>query len=101
MARTRTMIPGSLGLPYVGETVALFSDPLTFVAKRRARYGLVFKTRVLGGRTAVVLPGAQAQHLVLVSSGAQSPFRAGTGYQTMEPFLGTSLLQLDGTGHQI
>src|SRR5262249_28535283 len=47
------------------------------------------------------LPGAQAQQVVLVSGGAQSPFRAGMGYQTMEPFLGTSLLQLDGTAHQV
>jgi cytochrome P450 len=97
----RTTIPGSFGLPYVGETVALFSDPVTFVAKRRARYGMVFKTRVLGGRAAVVLPGAPAQQLVLVSSGAHSPFRAGTGYRTLEPFLGTSLLQLDGLPHQV
>jgi len=97
----RTTIPGSLGLPYVGETVALFSNPLTFVAKRRARYGLVFKTRVLGGHPAVVLPGAPAQQLVLVSGGAHSPFRAGTGYRTLEPFLGTSLLQLDGMPHQV
>jgi retinoid hydroxylase len=97
----RTTIPGSLGLPYVGETIALFSDPLTFVAKRRQRYGMVFKTRVLGGSTAVVLPGADAQHLVLVSGGAHSPFRAGMGYRTLEPFLGTSLLQLDGMPHQV
>src|SRR5260221_13461764 len=97
----RTTIPGSLGLPYVGEPFALFSDPLTFVAKRRARYGMVFKTRVLGGRTAVVLPGAPAQQLVLVSGGAHSPFRAGTGYRTLEPFLGPSLLQLDGMPHQV
>ncbi len=97
----RTTIPGSLGLPYVGETIALFSDPLTFVAKRRARYGMVFKTRVLGGRTAVVLPGAPAQQLVLVSGGAHSPFRAGMGYRTLEPFLGSSLLQLDGMPHQV
>jgi cytochrome P450 len=97
----RTTIPGSLGLPYVGETVALFSDPLRYVAKRRQRYGMVFKTRLLGGRTAVVLPGAPAQQLVLVSGGAHSPFRAGMGYRTLEPFLGSSLLQLDGMAHQI
>jgi cytochrome P450 len=97
----RTAIPGSLGLPYVGETVALFSDPLRFVAERRERYGMVFKTRLLGGRMAVVLPGAPAQQLVLVSGGAQSPFRAGDGYRVLEPFLGTSLLQLDGPPHQV
>src|SRR5262249_28899353 len=90
----QTTIPGSLGLPYIGETVALFSDPLRFVAKRRQRYGMVFKTRLLGGHPAVVLPGADAQQLVLVSGGAHSPFRAGMGYQTLEPFLGRSLLQL-------
>src|SRR5260221_13709156 len=70
----RTTIPGSLGLPYVGETVALFSDPLGYVAKRRARYGMAFKTQLLDGRPAVVLPGAPAQQLVLVSGGAHSPF---------------------------
>src|SRR5262249_56432044 len=81
----QTAIPGSLGLPYVGETVALFSNPLRFVAERRERYGMVFKTRLLGGRMAVVLPGAPAQQLALVSGGAQSPFRAGEGYQILEP----------------
>src|SRR5260221_658034 len=97
----RTTIPGSLGLPYVGETVALFSNPLTFVAKRRQRYGMAFKTRVLGNRLAAVLPGADAQQVVLVSGGADFPFHAGTWYGTLEPFLGTSLLQLDGTSHQV
>ncbi len=97
----RTTIPGSLGLPYVGETVALFSDPLGYVAKRRARYGMAFKTQLLDGRPAVVLPGAPAQQLVLVSGGAHSPFRARMGYRTLEPFLGSSLLQLDGMPHRL
>ena len=48
--------PGSLGLPFLGETLAMFSDLPGFYGKRRARAGgaPVIKTHIFGAPTAVV-----------------------------------------------
>ncbi|TKW10752.1 hypothetical protein SEVIR_6G187400v4 [Setaria viridis] len=59
--------PGSLGLPYLGETLQLYSqNPNIFFAARLKRYGEVFKTHVLGC-PCVVLASPEAARMVLVS----------------------------------
>ncbi|XP_051149781.1 abscisic acid 8'-hydroxylase CYP707A1-like [Andrographis paniculata] len=41
--------PGSLGWPYIGETLQLYTQhPNTFLSTRQHRYGEIFKTHVLG-----------------------------------------------------
>ncbi|XP_065875502.1 abscisic acid 8'-hydroxylase 4-like [Euphorbia lathyris] len=41
--------PGSMGLPYIGDTFQLFSqNPDSFFAYKQKRYGEIFKTRTLG-----------------------------------------------------
>ncbi|XP_057545156.1 abscisic acid 8'-hydroxylase 4 [Amaranthus tricolor] len=41
--------PGSLGWPYIGETLQLFSqNPQQFFTSRQKRYGDIFKTHILG-----------------------------------------------------
>jgi cytochrome P450 len=47
--------PGSTGLPVLGETLAFVKDPFAFVQERRARYGRVFRTSLLGRKTAVLV----------------------------------------------
>jgi len=47
--------PGSAGLPGIGETLAFVKDPFTFIQARRARYGRVFRTSLLGRSTAVLI----------------------------------------------
>lgn len=47
--------PGDLGLPYLGETMQFGRDPHQFVAERRARYGPIFKTNLLGSNTVFLL----------------------------------------------
>jgi cytochrome P450 len=47
--------PGSTGLPGLGETLAFTKDPFAFVQQRRARYGRVFRTSLLGRMTAVLV----------------------------------------------
>jgi retinoid hydroxylase len=42
--------PGNFGLPIIGETISFFTDP-DFAAKQQAKYGSVFKTRLLGSPT--------------------------------------------------
>lgn len=47
--------PGSMGFPLVGETLHFGRDPARFVAERRARYGDVFSTHLLGAPTVFLL----------------------------------------------
>ncbi|CAO2207006.1 unnamed protein product [Urochloa humidicola] len=62
-----TLPPGSLGLPYLGETLQLYSqNPKIFFASRLKRYGAVFKTHVLGC-PCVVVASPEAARMVLVS----------------------------------
>ncbi|XP_051138500.1 cytochrome P450 90A1-like [Andrographis paniculata] len=54
--RRRRVPPGSLGLPFVGETLQLMAaykseNPEPFIDDRVARYGAVFTTHVFGERT--------------------------------------------------
>ena len=50
--------PGKNGLPFIGETIAFFSDP-DFNSKRVAEYGKVYRTNIFGMPT-VMMIGAEA-----------------------------------------
>jgi cytochrome P450 len=50
--------PGSAGLPGIGETLEFVKDPFAFIQKRRARYGRVFRTSLLG-HSMVILIGPE------------------------------------------
>ncbi|XP_062192913.1 abscisic acid 8'-hydroxylase 3-like [Phragmites australis] len=59
--------PGSLGLPYVGETLQLYSqNPNVFFASRQQSYGEIFKTNLLGC-PCVMLASPEAARVVLVT----------------------------------
>ncbi|KAF8051363.1 hypothetical protein N665_1739s0003 [Sinapis alba] len=59
--------PGTMGLPYVGETFQLYSqDPNVFFASKQKRYGSVFKTHVLGC-PCVMISSPDAAKFVLVT----------------------------------
>lgn len=94
-----TTIPGSPGLPFLGETVALFTDPLRYFRQHHQRYGPIFQTRIIGKPSAVVC-GARAQQQLLLTGGDELVFRTRDSYSVVEPFIGTSLLQMDGLEHQ-
>ena len=55
--------PGTLGLPFIGETLQFFRDS-TFASKRHAQYGDVFKTRLLGATT-IFMKGPDANQFLL------------------------------------
>jgi cytochrome P450 len=55
--------PGTLGLPFIGETLQFLRDP-QFARKRHQQYGAVFKTRILGKPTIFTM-GAEANRFVL------------------------------------
>ncbi|XP_057953137.1 abscisic acid 8'-hydroxylase 2 [Malania oleifera] len=59
--------PGSMGWPYIGETLKLYAqDPNSFFSNRQNRYGDIFKTHILGC-PCVVISKAEAVKMVLVS----------------------------------
>ena len=47
--------PGSNGLPLLGETLAFASNPFAFIHQRRARFGDVFRTSILGSPTVFIV----------------------------------------------
>ncbi|KAK6245241.1 hypothetical protein SCA6_008331 [Theobroma cacao] len=59
--------PGSMGWPYMGETLQLYSqDPNVFFAAKQKRYGEIFKTHILGCPS-VMLASPEAARFVLVT----------------------------------
>ncbi|KAL3515279.1 hypothetical protein ACH5RR_022181 [Cinchona calisaya] len=59
--------PGSMGWPYIGETLQLYSqDPNVFFAQKQKRYGDVFKTNILGC-PCIMLASPEASRFVLVT----------------------------------
>lgn len=58
-ARSLPTPPGAMGLPVIGETLEFLRSPGAFVDVRRAKYGPVFFSRILGKPT-VYLSGAEA-----------------------------------------
>ncbi|RYR06262.1 hypothetical protein HN51_042364 [Arachis hypogaea] len=68
---TSTMIPklppGSMGWPYIGETLQLYSqDPNLFFFTKQKRYGEIFKSNILGC-PCVMLTSPEAARFVLVT----------------------------------
>ncbi|KAK9158817.1 hypothetical protein Scep_005391 [Stephania cephalantha] len=65
----KNLPPGSMGWPYVGETLQLYTDqnPDTFFSTRKSRYGKIFKTHILGCPCVVVSSSPEATRLVLVN----------------------------------
>ena len=59
---TLALPPGTLGLPYLGETLAFLRNPFRFLEDRQRRHGHVWKSRLLGRRIVFLAgtEGAQA-----------------------------------------
>jgi cytochrome P450 len=57
-------IPGDEGWPIVGRTLAILADPKGEVERMAAKYGLVYRSRVLG-ETSISVLGPEANELLL------------------------------------
>src|ERR1700736_3570780 len=57
-------IPGDEGWPIIGRTLSILADPKGEVERMAAKYGLVYRSRVLG-ETSISLLGPEANELVL------------------------------------
>ncbi|KAI6686857.1 hypothetical protein NL676_032770 [Syzygium grande] len=65
--KRRLLPPGSMGWPYIGETLKLYTqNPNAFFSIRQKRYGDVFKTHILGC-PCVMVTSPEAARVVLVS----------------------------------
>ncbi|MBA3825272.1 MAG: cytochrome P450 [Ktedonobacterales bacterium] len=93
---TQLRIPGSKGLPVLGESLAVIDDPYQFAHGHIARYGPVFATNIQG-KTTVAMVSAAAQEYVLGTH--HRNFLASAGYGYLNDFLGGALLLQDGPTH--
>lgn len=88
--------PGNDGLPLVGETLSFAKNPFGFIEQRLAKHGRIFRSNVLGRKTAVLAgPEATAHFIdpnVVMREGAMPP-------HVQELFGGRSLPLLDGEVH--
>ncbi|KAJ7541128.1 hypothetical protein O6H91_10G047500 [Diphasiastrum complanatum] len=59
--------PGSMGWPFLGETLQLYAqNPNTFFTAKQKRYGDIFKTHVLGNPS-IMIASPEAAKFILVS----------------------------------
>src|SRR5437764_12761092 len=88
--------PGSDGLPLLGETLTFAKNPFRFIEERLALHGRIFRSNVLGRKTAVIAGPEAAGHFidpnVVMREGAMPP-------HVQEIFGGRSLPLLDGEVH--
>ncbi|XP_057464872.1 abscisic acid 8'-hydroxylase 4-like [Actinidia eriantha] len=65
--KAKKLPPGSMGWPYIGKSLQLYSqDPNEFFAKKQRRYGDIFKTHILDC-PCVMLASPEATRFVLVT----------------------------------
>lgn len=58
--------PGSLGWPYIGETLQLYSqNPNVFFASKVRKYGSIFKTHILGCPCVMISSPEAARHVLV------------------------------------
>uniref|UniRef100_A0A5B6ZHS1 (+)-abscisic acid 8'-hydroxylase n=1 Tax=Davidia involucrata TaxID=16924 RepID=A0A5B6ZHS1_DAVIN len=90
--------PGSMGWPYIGETLQLYSqDPNVFFATKQRRYGEIFKTHILGC-PCVMLASPEAARFVLV---AQPHLFKPTYPKSKENLIGPSALFFHQGGYHL
>ncbi|KAL3530777.1 hypothetical protein ACH5RR_010099 [Cinchona calisaya] len=66
-SKAKRLPPGSMGWPYIGETLKLYTqNPNSFFSTRRKRYGDIFKTHILGC-PCVMISSPEVAKVVLVS----------------------------------
>jgi cytochrome P450 len=89
---------GNDGLPLLGETLSFAKNPFGFIEERLGRHGRIFRSNVLGRKTAVVAgPEAAGKFIdedIVVRDGAMPP-------HVQELFGGRSLPSLDGEIHSV
>jgi len=95
---TTSLPPGSDGIPLLGETLSFAKNPFRFIEERLATHGRIFRTNVLGRKTAVIAgPEAAGRFIdadVVMREGSMPP-------HVQELFGGRSLPLLDGEVNKV
>ena len=94
---TLPLPPGSMGLPFFGETLQFLADP-NFVQKRYERYGSMFRSHIFG-RPTVFMVGPDAVEFLLSSGFKNFSWREGW-FDTFKILLGRSLFVQEGEEHR-
>ncbi len=89
--------PGHFGLPIIGETLSFLQDK-NFAKKRQQQYGSIFKTKILG-RPTVVMIGPEANQFILSTHMDCFSWRNGWP-QNFKELLGRSLFLQEGEEHK-
>jgi cytochrome P450 len=88
--------PGRDGLPLLGETLSFAKNPFRFIEDRLTAHGRIFRSSVLGRKTAVIAGAEAAGHFIdpslVMREGSMPP-------HVQELFGGRSLPLLDGDVH--
>ena len=82
-------------MPLIGETIEFLRDP-DFMEKRQKKYGSIFKTRIFGADSIVII-GAEANRFIL----SNNQYFAISWPQSTKTLLGPHSLSLqEGSQHQ-
>lgn len=93
---TKPLPPGSLGLPWLGETLAIAGNNHKFYKDRFAKYGPIFKTRLFGVNF-VVFSGHEGMHRFATDPAIE---RGGTDPISVRQIFVNSLALIDGPEHK-
>lgn len=89
--------PGSFGLPLIGETLSFLKER-DFFKNRQNKYGSIFKTKIFGQPTLVMI-GSQANHFIMSSH--KDCFSHDGWLDTFKSLLGNKVLLLqEGDEHR-
>ncbi|MBZ8180972.1 cytochrome P450 [Oscillatoria salina] len=92
-------MPGSYGLPLLGETLELFTrDGYSFLWERFQRYGPVFKSSLTGKKCAILV-GPDANKLFMQEKADNLSAYLGWKF-VLEPFVGRPIFMYDGQEHR-
>jgi cytochrome P450 len=91
-------VPGRLGLPVVGQSIAFYRDYLGLVRRSHAAYGRAFKLRLLGERQLMLL-GAAANRMLLADQAESFSSRWGWEF-SLGVLFRNGLMLRDGEDHR-
>jgi len=93
---TKPLPPGSLGLPWIGESLAIAGNNHGFYKDRFKKYGPIFKTRLFGINF-IVFSGPDAMHRFATDPAIE---RGGTDPISVKQIFVKSLALIDGPEHR-
>ena len=94
--KTLPLPPGNFGLPIIGETIGFIRDS-DFTDKRYKKYGSIFKTRIFGNPT-VVMIGSEANRFLFTND---NKYFSGQWPRSTKILLGPGSLSIQmGSTHQ-